>query len=104
MRRIIHSDIFAAARALLCVPADQREQLLAAMFETAHIGDILRRRLGQNDPNFGDGTLRGAAHIHTMKPQCSIADIEFLRCVLVVITKMLDKMLAHQAKKTYKNL
>ncbi|PIB24954.1 hypothetical protein BFP76_07315 [Amylibacter kogurei] len=104
MRRIIHSDIVAAARVLLCVPTEQRDQMITTLFEIAHLGDKLRRRLGRKNLLFGDGTLRGAACLFEMKPQRNMSDIEFGQCFLMVLAKMQDKMRAHQARKLHKNL
>lgn len=59
MRRVLHGDVVALARALLDVPAPRRAATAARLVAEAHAADRYRRRTGRVHSCWGNGALRG---------------------------------------------
>lgn len=58
MRRVMHGDLVAAARALLPVPPAQRGGQIARWLAKAHAADRYFLRFGRVHRHWGDGSLR----------------------------------------------
>lgn len=84
MRRVLHGDATAAARALLAVPPAQRPALLAQMLAEADAGQAYRARTGQAHPRLGAGSLMAAAMTHPRAGEPFLDDPEYAACLALV--------------------
>ncbi|MGP9790113.1 DUF7742 family protein [Roseinatronobacter sp. NSM] len=90
MREVTHGDLCAAARVLTGHARGQWPQLMAAMLETAHHGDCIRKRLGRVHPQFGNGTLMAAALARAPAGDMRPSDpryLDALACVIAAVAR-----------------
>lgn len=89
MRAVTHGDLIAVARVLLCVRAENRVEFCADLFEHAHIGDKIRKRLGRIERGYGDGSLGCLCYDLPQSPEPYISDAGFAECLNVVLRQVL---------------
>ena len=88
MRRVLWSDVTAAARAVMAARPDRRESFAAALIVQASHADKYTRRLRRDHPEWGNGTLLAAARKHTLAAERSFDDRDYAKCCLVVLTAL----------------
>ncbi|MEP5730939.1 MAG: hypothetical protein ABJL67_16405 [Sulfitobacter sp.] len=91
MRALHLSDLRAAVRALLHVPCSERKSVCDDMIGEADIADRFTRKLRKRHPRWGSGTLGDAAHTRGMAAEDNIDDVEYLTCLRIVVTALLDR-------------
>jgi len=89
MRPVTQSDISAAARVLLRVPPDRREQAARHLVERAVQADLHRLTTGRHHPRYGNGTLLSAALAHDMANPATGREVDFLAAMASVIEQIL---------------
>ncbi|MFD2739868.1 hypothetical protein ACFSUD_09830 [Sulfitobacter aestuarii] len=85
MRAVLHSDLIAAARALLLVPRDERPALCETMLREADWADRFTRRLGRMHPLWGNGTLLAAARRRDWADEPRVNQPDYCACLLLVL-------------------
>jgi len=85
MRPVLHSDMIAAARAVLAVPEEARPDFCLQIMREAETADKFVRRLGKLHPLWGNGTLMGAARAHGMAPEETFGDLAYCRAFQTVL-------------------
>ncbi|MBM7068026.1 hypothetical protein [Actibacterium sp. 188UL27-1] len=85
MRPVVFTDVAFAARALLALPADLREERAARLVRQAAVADRYRRRFGKAHPAWGNGSLMGAAARLPRSPIESFGDPGFCACFAMVL-------------------
>lgn len=78
-------DVVAAARALRAVPGRQRAELLRVLMCEAGAAQRHGRATGTNHPDFGDGSLMGAALRHPCVREPELGDRDYCRCLAMVL-------------------
>ncbi|WP_232825347.1 DUF7742 family protein [Albibacillus kandeliae] len=86
MRPLYHGDIASAARALLAVPAGERTDLAERLVTEARLADRHVRRTGRLHPDWGNGSLMGAAHKQPMAPEPGFDCADYVACWVEVLT------------------
>ena len=89
MRAVTHGDLIAVARVLLCVRAEDRMRFCADLFERAHIGDKIRKKLGRIERGYGDGSLGCLCYDLPQRPEPYISDTGFAECLHVVLCQVM---------------
>lgn len=84
MRPVLHSDVVAAAMALLQLPEARRERALSTMLERAGAADAYRKRTGRAHPNWGNGSLMGVALPRVVGPEPYLDSPDYCRCMALV--------------------
>ena len=95
MRRVLYSDVTAAARAVLSVPPGIRLQACVRMLDQAHCADCYTRRLGRPHPIWGNGTLLGAARAGDMADEPGFDCDDYCRCIALVVQHITDRRGQH---------
>ncbi|MDO6586059.1 hypothetical protein Q4543_11045 [Salipiger sp. 1_MG-2023] len=85
MRPVLHGDLVAAARALLCVPREQRWRVARDLVAQADVADRYRRRLGRVHPGWGNGTLMAAALGRPCAPERRLDDPDYTDCLILAL-------------------
>jgi hypothetical protein len=85
MRQILHGDVVAAATVITRLAPDLRAKAVWRMLEGADAADRYRKRLGRPHPRLGNGSLMAAARNEADASEPFLSDLEYLRCVEVVI-------------------
>ncbi|MBM9595199.1 DUF7742 family protein [Roseitranquillus sediminis] len=93
MRRIMHGDAVAAARALLAVPRDRRAWVMHRMLAETREAEQCRRETGHAHPVWGDGSLMAAALRRAVSAEPPLEDPSYCRVLAYVYLS-----LAHQAE------
>tara|TARA_R110002110_G_scaffold194901_20_gene404124 strand:- start:1175 stop:1465 length:291 start_codon:yes stop_codon:yes gene_type:complete len=91
MRRVLGSDVTAAARALRAVPSERRAALCARLFQEADWADRYTRRLGRVHVLWGNGTLMAAACARRLAAEQDFADTEYCDCFHMVISALVER-------------
>lgn len=94
MRQILHGDVVAAARALLCAAPAARAALAARLIEDADVADRWRRRTGRAHPARGNGSLMAAAAAWPQAPEPFLDDADYLDCLRLVIEQLIARRVA----------
>jgi len=89
MRPVLHGDISAAARVLLRVCPQAREDLSRRMISEAEIADRHVLATGQLHPRFGNGSLMMAAFRHLPADEPNFDDTEYCRCVQTILRHLI---------------
>jgi len=84
MRRVLHGDVTAAARALFAVPPAARPGLLDRLFDEAEAADRHRMETGRAHPRFGTGSLMSAALGHPVTREPYLDDPGYAACMAAV--------------------
>lgn len=90
MRQVFHSDVTAAARAMLQVPRAGREALCRRMIQEADCADRYTRRMGRPHRDMGNGTLLAAARMRPLADEPHLGDEEYCRCLEMVFRLLLE--------------
>ena len=85
MREVFSSDLTAAARHLLAVPHDLREDVCAQLLREADWADKFAKRMGKPHPRWGNGTLMAVSRTRQMMPEKSFSDPEYVLCFAVIL-------------------
>ncbi len=85
MRPVLHGDIVAGARALLCVPRGHRWRAARDLVAQADAADRYCRRLGRVHPGWGNGTLMAAALGRPHAPERRADDGEYADCLMLML-------------------
>ncbi|WP_372884790.1 hypothetical protein [Shimia sp.] len=90
MRRVMHGDVVAAARALLGVPEAARRSLCRRMIAEAHAAHRYFRRFGKSHLLWGDGSLMATAHKRVLRPEPGFSDTPYCGCVEMVLHELIE--------------
>lgn len=91
MRPVLHSDLRAAARALLAITNSQRVGVLAQMIDHAETADRYMRRLGKPHAEWGTGTLASAARKRCLAPEPTMDSSEYCACLGIVLRGLIER-------------
>ncbi|MGO4853159.1 DUF7742 family protein [Phaeovulum sp. W22_SRMD_FR3] len=91
MRQVMHGDVVAAARALLPLPVARRRAELDWLIARAEAADRFRKRLGRAHPDWGNGSLMGAAMRGPLPPEPHLSDPDYLDCLAEVIAALVAR-------------
>lgn len=89
MRPVLAVDLICAGRAVLHVGVGDRKQLAKELISAAEVADRHRAQNGVSHPEFGDGTLAGAARLFGMAAEPTICNSEFSEALIQVIEAVL---------------
>lgn len=89
MRPVLHSDVVAAARVLLALPAGLRRNAMLEMIMQANVADVFRKRLKRGHPDWGNGSLMEVAMKRKMLPEPFLDDPVYCRCLMQVFEALL---------------
>jgi hypothetical protein len=89
MRAILHADIVALGRVLLCVEADERKWLCARVFEQAHAADKYRKKLGKAHVQWGTGSLASACAGLDRMAEPFLSDPDYASCIRIIFDRIL---------------
>jgi hypothetical protein len=84
MRRVLHGDVVAVARALLAVKETARAGLVHKLMDQATRAEKYRRLHGRVHPFWGDGSLEVAASAQRQVAEPYLDAPEYCTCMLVV--------------------
>lgn len=90
MRPIFPYDLQDVARALMMVSNAERPALAQDVLRRAVAADAYRRKFARPHPEFGHGTISGAARSFPLAPLPWHADQAYLSCIRVFLTAYLD--------------
>lgn len=77
MRPVLHGDMTAAARALLCFPEKRRVGVFNRMLTEAEAADKYRKSTGRCHPLWGNGSLMAAANTRPQAAEPFLDDLEY---------------------------
>lgn len=97
MRRVLHGDVRAAARALLAAPSEARGALLLRLFAEAEAADAHRLATGRAHPLFGTGSLMSAALAHPLAREPYLDDPAYAACMARVFEALVVRAGAKSA-------
>lgn len=89
MRPVLHGDMTAAARALLCFPKDRRARAFALMITEAEAADKYRKVTGRRHPLWGNGSLMAAANARPQAPEPYLDDMEYCGIMALAFESLL---------------
>lgn len=81
-----------AARAMRCIPDDQRQLLVERMLAEAETADAHRLAHGRPHPRFGVGSLMGAASRYPHLGEAFFDDPDYCRCWIAVLSALRDRL------------
>lgn len=87
-RPVLHGDLVAAARALLCMAPSQRQRAMRGLLRAAMMGERHRRSHGRPHVRYGSGSLMSAAGRWPRAPEPFLDDPDYLHCLSVVIAEL----------------
>lgn len=85
MRRVLHGDLVAAARALRAAPAGTRWRLARDLVARADAADRYLYRFGRAHPHWGNGTLMSAALALPLVPEPRLDEPAYADCLMLVL-------------------
>jgi len=91
VRRVLHGDVRAAARALLAVAPEARDGLLLRLFAEAEAADAHRLATGRAHPLFGTGSLMSAALGHRVAREPYLDDPAYADCMARVFDALVAR-------------
>lgn len=91
MRRVLHGDVVAAARALLAAPPARRAALIARLIDEAEAADAHRRRTGRAHPVFGTGSLMSAALSRPCASEPYLDEPDYAACMVQVLEALISR-------------
>lgn len=89
MRPVLHADVVAAARALLCVADVERRGIMYQMLEQASVADAYYKRFGRGHSTLGNGSLMAVAMSRDMAAEPFLDDPDYCRCWVVVFEALI---------------
>ena len=93
MRPILHSDVIAAARAVLAAPEALRANICARLLQEADWADRFTRRLGKPHPHWGNGTLLAAAQRYKQAVEPTFDDPAYCFAFEMVMSQLAGQKL-----------
>ena len=91
MRPVLHSDVTASARALLCIPEQARADFCGRLLRDASWADKFTKRLGKPHPLWGNGTLMAAARAHALAPEPTFDDTNYCNAMATVLAQLVAR-------------
>ncbi len=91
MRRVLHGDVTAAARAMLAAPAEARARLLTRLLAEAETADTHRLQTGKAHPLYGTGSLMSAALTHPVAREPYLDDPDYASCMALVFDRLAQR-------------
>ena len=91
MRRVLHGDVTAAARALLAAPPAGRAGLLARLLAEAEAADAYRLATGRAHPRWGTGSLMSAALARPVAREPFLDDPDYAACLIQVFAALVAR-------------
>ena len=88
MRPVLHSDVIAAARAVLAAPEALRANICARLLQEADWADRFTRRLGKPHPLWGNGTLLTAAQRYRQVAEPTFDDPAYCSAFEIVVSQL----------------
>lgn len=88
MRPVLHSDVIAAARALVPLPPRARDAAARRLVAQADAADRYRKHMGHAHRVWGNGTLMAAAGPGVSRP---LADPDMLDATRAIIDALTDR-------------
>ena len=92
MQPVLHGDVVAAARHLLCVPIKHRSGVMRRMIARADMADEFRRATLRNHRFWGDGTLEAVAVRAHLAYEPFLDDPDYCACMMVVFQALLERV------------
>lgn len=89
MRPVLAVDLICAGRAVLHAGSGDRQHLAKELISAAEVADRFRAEKGVSHPDFGDGTLAGAARLFGMAPEPAICHAEFSEALIHVLVALM---------------
>ncbi len=89
MRPVLTVDLICAGRAVLGVGTGNRHNRARELISAAEVADRFREEKGVCHPEFGDGTLAGAARLFGMAPEPAICNAEFSQALIHVLEALM---------------
>ena len=92
MRRpVLPGDVCSAARALLAVPEQDRDDLCQTLFDGAGIALSYSLESGRIHSIWGDGTLSAAARRYPLADEPALDDPQYLRCMIRILMALMQR-------------
>ncbi len=91
MRPLLPSDLDAAVRALLVVPAPQRPELAVLLLDKTDVADRYRIRHDRPHPAYGTGTLLSLVALGPRVPLPDHCDATYCLCLAVFLHAVLAR-------------
>jgi len=88
MRPVLHSDLTAAARALLAAPRTERNALCAQLLFEADVADRYTKRFGRPHSVWGNGTLLASARRYELVSEPCFSDRSYLSCLSLILKQL----------------
>ena len=88
MRPVLHSDVIAAARAVLAAPVALRASTCTRLIQEADWADRFTRRLGKPHPLWGNGTLFAAAKRYKLASEPTFDDPAYCSAFEMVMSQL----------------
>ena len=90
MRRVLHQDVVALARCLLCVGKTRRAAYARRCIEVAFEADHWRLSTGRAHPVLGDGTLQSACAALPKAAEGYPDDPDYAACLVAALEAVID--------------
>jgi hypothetical protein len=90
MRALLHGDLVAMARVLLCVRYEDRAALCDRIFDKAHAADKYRKKFGVYHSHLGSGHLASACHGLMQFPEPFLSDRDYADCMRIIFERVLS--------------
>lgn len=91
MRRVLHGDVSAAARALLAAPPATRAALVVRILREAEAADRFRRATGRAHPLWGNGSLMSAAMTYPRAHEPYLDDADYAACMAMLFEALIAR-------------
>lgn len=92
MRRVLHGDVSATARALLAVPPEARGALAARLLREAGAADRFRLATGRAHPLWGNGSLMSAAMRYPRAREPYLDDPDYAACMAMLFEALIAQV------------
>jgi len=99
MRAILHGDVVALARVLLCVRREDRAALCDRIFDMAHAADKYRKKSGVYHKHLGSGHLASACHSLMQLPEPFLSDKDYADCMRIIFKRVLSGPVIDRVRK-----
>ena len=87
MRPVLHTDVIAAAGALVPLPPQARDSAARRLVAQADAADRYRKRMGRAHGLWGNGTLLAAAGRGTPRPVTDPDMLDAMRAIIEALTE-----------------
>lgn len=89
MRPVLHGDVSSAARVLLTVPQQNRDQLCARMISEADLAHRYVTDTGRLHPVYGNGSLMAAARCRRLANEPGFDNVQYCQCFETVLRHLI---------------